>query len=342
MYRLSIIDEKQMISDNIKRLKIWEERKEFQIIKTIGEDYALDFIKENYIEIVFISMYNHCHDKLKYAKHLIEACKQTYFVFVCENYHFQNVRDVFRIGAFDYLRYPLNEEDMADTLRRIEKNYYLRFIPASILSKIDVLIDNIFSCGGFEHKICSDIIEEIYGNNDRGITEKQILIENIKEKIYLDMIYKKPWLEKFVWSKSFIYKQDFHIEEEKLIIKAWERDFTGVANIIKKYGVLDNKLIYNIGKHIIVHVDEKITLDDLSKSVYLNKSYISHIFKKVSGMSVKEFMVDVKMDRAKILLMDKDRKIYEISEQLGYNDVEYFRKKFKDVTGISPTDFRNS
>jgi two-component system response regulator YesN len=342
MYRVLIIDKKNLIADGIRQLEVWNLRREFQIIKVMQEEDALDYIKENDIEIVFVAMYNHCQDKLKHFERLIKECKQTYFVFICEDYHFQNVRNVFRIGAFDYLQYPLGEAEVSESLRRIEKSYYSRFIPAGTIKKIDALIDNIFLGGGNEQKICEDIIKEIYEDEGRDVTEKQIMIKNVKEKIYLDMIYRKPWLEKFIWDQKFLYKGNFHIEDEARIMESWKKDFAEVAKVIRKYQMLDNRLIYHIGKYIVVHVDERLTLEDLSKSVYLNKSYISHIFKKVSGMSLKEFMADVKMDRARILLLDKDRKIYEIAETLGYNDVEYFRKKFKDITGISPTEYRKN
>lgn len=308
----------------------------------MSEEEALYDIQGNNIEIVYVALYSNSLEKLQFYERLIKECKQSYFIFISDNINYLNVRNTFRIGGFDYLQYPLRENEMEECFKRIEKSYYSKFLPGTILNKIDALIDNIFLGGGNEQKICEDIIAEIYDNTSSDITEKQILIENVKEKIYLDMIYKKPWLEKFIWDQRFIYKGKFNIINRAQIVREWKTDFTEVCKVIRKYQMLDNRLIYHIGKYIVVHVDEHLSLEDLSKGVFLNKSYISHIFKKVSGISLKDFMHDVKMDRAKILLLDEERKIYEIADQLGYNDVEYFRKKFKDVTGISPSEYRKS
>jgi two-component system response regulator YesN len=47
------------------------------------------------------------------------------------------------------------------------------------------------------------------------------------------------------------------------------------------------------------------------------------------------------VDRAKILLLDKNRKVKEISECLQFSDAEYFTKIFKEKTGITPTEYRS-
>ena len=105
--------------------------------------------------------------------------------------------------------------------------------------------------------------------------------------------------------------------------------------------MIDHKLVYPIGKYIVVHVDEKLSLDRISGDVSLSKNYISNIFKKYVGMSVVNFIKEVKVDRAKILLLDKNRKVKEISECLQFSDAEYFTKIFKEKTGITPTEYRS-
>jgi len=339
MYKVAIIDEKGGWAEEIQNLSIWSTRDDFKIIAVIKEE-TLFYIHENNIEIAFIVLYSTGIRQIEYLKKLIKECRDTYFIAICTNTEFSFVRTIFRIGVYDYLLYPLVEKEFAATFKRLEKDYYSKFINTAVLNKIDALIENIFHGGGDESIICEDIIEELHRDENKDITVKQISVENAKEKIYLDMIQKKPWLEKFIWDQKFLYNNEFIIKEKNLIMQEWKKDFAEVAGVIKKYQMLDYKLIYHIGKYIVVHVDEKLSLDDLAQNVFLNKSYISHIFKKVSGISLIDFMIDVKMDRAKILLLDGNRKIYEIAEQIGYNDVEYFRKTFKEKTGISPSEYR--
>ncbi len=105
--------------------------------------------------------------------------------------------------------------------------------------------------------------------------------------------------------------------------------------------MLNNSLISNIGYYVINHVDEHLSLETVSNAVFLNKSYISHIFKKISGISFVSFITNVKIDRACILLTDPHLKIYEIAARIGYNNPEYFSRVFKAATGITPNQYRN-
>jgi two-component system response regulator YesN len=74
--------------------------------------------------------------------------------------------------------------------------------------------------------------------------------------------------------------------------------------------------------------------------VYLNPSYISHIFKKVTGINFTEFMTEVKIDRAKVLLRNEELRIRDVSATVGYGNQEYFSRIFKERTGYTPVDYR--
>lgn len=340
MYRMSVINNGDVKFNEEELKKMLEYKTDFQLVSTVGMEEALYEVKENDIEVVFAVLSDCRHENKRMLEKLISECRYTYFVLAFTNYNCTNLRCAFRLGAFDCISYPMSETDIRKVYDRIENSYMSRFITDVMMKNMEALIDNIFIGGGNEELIIKDILDGIYMDARKSLTEKQLLVENVKEKIYMNMIYRKPWVEKFIWDQCFMCKTDFHVKDRKFVEREWIDDFMNVSKVIRKYQMLDNKLIYNIGKYIVVHVDERMSLDDLSQSVYLNKSYISHIFKKVSGLSLTEFMVDVKIDRAKILLLDSERKIYEIAEQIGYNDVEYFRKKFKDSTGLSPTEYR--
>jgi Response regulator containing CheY-like receiver domain and AraC-type DNA-binding domain len=85
---------------------------------------------------------------------------------------------------------------------------------------------------------------------------------------------------------------------------------------------------------------EDITLDSLSEHFYFTKEYLSRLFKREFGCGIYEYVLQVRMDRAKQLLEDTSVQIQQISEQLGYNDSNYFSKAFRTYAGISPTDYR--
>lgn len=85
---------------------------------------------------------------------------------------------------------------------------------------------------------------------------------------------------------------------------------------------------------------QEVTLDFLSEHFFFTKEYLSRLFKKEYGYGIYEYVLQVRMNRAKELLEDPAVQIQQIAEQLNYNDSNYFSKAFRTYTGISPTDYR--
>lgn len=85
---------------------------------------------------------------------------------------------------------------------------------------------------------------------------------------------------------------------------------------------------------------KEITLDDLSAEVGLSQSYLSTIFKKVTGKSFIEYLNDLRIEKAKQLFNTSNLKVFEVAYKVGYNDPKYFSKQFKRITGVSPNSYK--
>ena len=83
-----------------------------------------------------------------------------------------------------------------------------------------------------------------------------------------------------------------------------------------------------------------ITLETLSREVMLTPSYISRLFKEGVKVSFIKYLTDLRMEKAKELLIDYRYKIYEVSYMVGYNNVKHFVTLFKKHTGITPKEYR--
>ncbi|MEK1830957.1 helix-turn-helix transcriptional regulator [Priestia megaterium] len=70
-------------------------------------------------------------------------------------------------------------------------------------------------------------------------------------------------------------------------------------------------------------------LQEISERFYLSREYISRKFKQEFQENISDYMVKVRMNKAKSLLLNEELKIYEIANMIGYHDDKYFRKVFK-------------
>ena len=98
--------------------------------------------------------------------------------------------------------------------------------------------------------------------------------------------------------------------------------------------------LIEIKKHLDVHYAEKITLDDLAKRFFINKFYLSKIFKETYGTTVNNYLISKRITRAKQLLPFTDMTVDEIGVAVGMGDANYFSRMFRKVEGSSPSEYR--
>lgn len=114
-------------------------------------------------------------------------------------------------------------------------------------------------------------------------------------------------------------------------------------------------LDYNHEDYVIVnenylrakrYIDKNYTqskgLDEICKVLYMSKSYLSHLFKKHTGVPVLRYIIIKRMDMAKTLLSGSALAVNEVGEAVGYEDPAYFCRLFKNVLGMTPSEYRKS
>jgi two-component system response regulator YesN len=87
--------------------------------------------------------------------------------------------------------------------------------------------------------------------------------------------------------------------------------------------------------------DSEITIAKVCAHLHISSGYFSSIFKRETKMTYVNYLLHVRMEAAKEMLLTTDRKTFEIAESVGYADPNYFSFSFKKQVGISPKDYRN-
>ncbi|MGM0882100.1 MAG: response regulator transcription factor [Bacillota bacterium] len=92
---------------------------------------------------------------------------------------------------------------------------------------------------------------------------------------------------------------------------------------------------------VSLHLDRKISLEEVAEQLFMNPSYFSRLFKKETGETFIEYVTRMKMHRAKELLDQTDAPVGKICGTLGYDNQSYFIKLFKSFSGVTPVEYRS-
>ena len=100
-----------------------------------------------------------------------------------------------------------------------------------------------------------------------------------------------------------------------------------------------DKFVYMAKRYIHEHYREKLTLSEIAEHLTISPGYLSSTFSRYMNKTVSDYIAEVKIDHAKELIDSGQYLIYEIADQLGFENAYYFSKVFKKVTGMAPKNY---
>lgn len=153
------------------------------------------------------------------------------------------------------------------------------------------------------------------------------------------------------------YNQDAEINQEEIMQYIREAVFTSKTNyeneqklqqFTVEYSDYLAQLRQNSAKGTINMIEadieenyyENISLKSFGEKYFINSAYLGQVFKKQFGCSFKDYLNNVRVRKAAELILNTDKKIYEIAGDVGYKNLEYFINRFEEVYGVTPTRFR--
>lgn len=116
------------------------------------------------------------------------------------------------------------------------------------------------------------------------------------------------------------------------------REFNACSNVRPS----TKQIYFDIIDYIRLNITHNLKVKDVAQHFGYNQKYLSHLFSNISGLSLKQFIMNVRMDTANYMLSDTNASIAEIATSLGFSDSHNFSKAYKKVAGITPTEYRNA
>lgn len=105
---------------------------------------------------------------------------------------------------------------------------------------------------------------------------------------------------------------------------------------------IKKQIYYDILDYIDTHVERNLKVSEIAEHFGYNEKYLSHRFRELSGRTIKEYILQAKVNRANYYLTDTNMSITSIALCLSFSDSHNFCRTYKRVTGLTPTEFRDT
>ncbi|TDF92502.1 helix-turn-helix domain-containing protein [Paenibacillus piri] len=165
-----------------------------------------------------------------------------------------------------------------------------------------------------------------------------------------------PILGKPAYAKTRILREDYFKQRFSLLCHHWMMKSSFQAALcfsilLEMLGIMNHdltheeipskkmRLVEAIKSYIVDHYRQPIKLVDISEHIMRTPTYITNIFKEVTGLTPIEYLHHVRIDKSKELMFSTSMSIGEIADYTGFCDQAYFNRVFKKMTGYPPSSF---
>ena len=344
MYRLIVIDDEYIVVEGIKAM-IGRQKLDYEVVGWAYDGiHGLDIIGKYKPDLVITDIRIPGMGGLSMIEAAKEVCPDTAFVVISGYTEFEYAQKALRLGVMGYIDKPISMEKLNAVLETVEKNCF------QAKRKKNEYEENRRR----QEKI-SQILEEcIRGMLDEDIEKfyhctKDIFAE--VELLYPDEQELRREVYKYLCMLCDILQENRKDIPRNELVSFHEMEKCQGREQIKNYA---QRIITDIGKYLEAektgsrhgtilellayieqHYNEDIGLNELADMVQMSPAYLSVLFKSEVGMSYVKYLTNLRMNRAKEFLKE-GRKVYEVSELVGYHNYRYFSDTFKKYVGQTP------
>lgn len=354
MYKLIIVDDEEIIRVGLREHIDWASIG-FEVVDTFedGAD-AISFLSHTSVDAIFTDIQMYQISGIELAKYVKEHTPETKVVALSNYREFDYVKQSLANDVCDYILKPIDPDEVLRTFQKIynllQKERYFKgnssvnfaFYTSEDYKKIET-----------SGKQLQTLILD--GKVDSAFTQFKQWFRQIR---ILTSPYQLHIILKFFNDLNECFqKNGFHIpnylETESIMNRLNQLSFDELSVTLEqtiaeycsfheKYENITSKnLIETIKEYIQTHFSKKLSLDEIAQRFYLNPSYLSREFKRQTGVNISQYILDCKMQAVFLLISEnKNYSVEEIAGKVGYYDVRYFHRIFKQYTGHSVKEYQ--
>lgn len=109
------------------------------------------------------------------------------------------------------------------------------------------------------------------------------------------------------------------------------------TNYFKK--AMQGYLIEQVDDYIVRNIRRRLTVEEIAEFFHYSRTRLSTLYKQIKGIGINEAISQAQLRQAKLLLVNTDKSITEIAEELGFSSPQYFSRKFTKMVGVAPSHY---
>lgn len=342
MYKILIIDDKEVFRRKIKRLPYWQNCQDHFVIACEAQNgrEAMAILEKHPVDVVLTDIRMPLMDGIDLLKQINTLGYCRCVILLSEFASFSYAKAGIVNGAFDYILKPVDDDKIRECFERAY--HYLTTIeePTPSHERTGEVLANYLLAGELEKS-------QAYAQyrltqspaSGTGLLAETIQSQEILGQLKGELLKRQPYLEGYIDFSALLDIPPVHTENERM--GALNTCLHGLCQELAELAIpSSNAMVRAVCTRLLQEEAPRITLKTIAKSLHINTKYLGGLFKKEMGLSYSQYATFLSIKRAKKLLRSKDLKIYEIAVELGYRDIDYFSRVFKKETGHSPSTYR--
>ncbi|MGG1513863.1 helix-turn-helix domain-containing protein [Paenibacillus oryzisoli] len=281
-------------------------------------EMILDVMKKQFHLNVTVGVGRSCKEMKHIATSYDESRKALHYKMVFGQHSVISIEDLQSADSQDYYRLNRMAEPIVDALKSADPEKLRR----SLGELYQVAVESNLPPDLLRQLSFDMIMKSLQAAGAIGVEPEESMGA-------LDSIYEK------------ISRCENWREAEKLVLSVLEELAAKIEEKRSHRG--RNEAIERMLTYIQEHYHESdLSLDRLAEQFHLSPTYISKLFKEYTESNFIDHLIAIRIDASKSLLLDKERKVNEVSEAVGYTNTRSFLRTFKKYTGMTPTEYRES
>jgi two-component system response regulator YesN len=360
MLSVLIVDDYEFSRRELRTMDVWGDRSGFYIAAEArnGRE-ALQILRRRPVDLVITDIRMPVVDGITLTESVLSEKLCPCIILVSQFDSFEYARMGIRRGAFEYLLKPLTRESVLESLRRashfigeralelMKINYAEQAMKTQAVDcypyeELEALKDSIIGGGEDSADAASKLIDRLWALTGNDLHKTGYYLNRILQELDGAVRKEFTWLGKLTKTAPGLI--DFtELGTLEAMCSAFHDYIGTILSTLTRYrlAAVENSIVRTACSYILENVDAPMSLNALSKKLYISNSYLSLLFKQKTGINLNSYITFVKMERSRILLEEGQLRSYEIAEKIGFS-IEYFSKIFKKTYTISPMEYRKT